>query len=96
MTEPKNDNTEAIENLDTNALVEQMIQAQNLTLREARKALPLSDHQIHGAIKSGKLKAKRVEYVLRPEDIEEFRLAYLDEVFAGKYRVRSTRKEEQK
>lgn len=96
MTKPENDNTEAIENLDTKALVEQMIRAQYVTLMEVREGLPLSGHQIHGAIKSGKLKAKRVEYVLRPEDVEEFRVAYLDEIFAGKYRVRNTRKEEQK
>lgn len=74
-------------------IAEQMVRAEFATLSQVRQVLGLSGHQVASAVRSGKLKAKRVEFIVRPEDVAEFRDAYVEVDKDGTVKVRRTPKQ---
>ncbi|CAM3465251.1 hypothetical protein DEDE109153_18060 [Deinococcus deserti] len=73
-------------------MAENTVKAEFATLAQVRQVLGLSGHQVASAVRSGKLKAKRVEFIVRPEDVAEFHDSYIEVTEGGIVRVRTTPK----
>lgn len=71
-----------------------LVKAQFATLSQVREVLGLSGHQVASAVRTGKLKAKRVEFVVLPEDVAHFQESYVEVTADGVIRVRQHPKQD--
>lgn len=69
-------------------IAEQLVKAEFVTLAQVRQVLGLSGHQVASAVRTGKLKAKRVEFIVRPEDVAAFQESYVEVTEGGVIKVR--------